>query len=764
MFDVSRKHSTSFRGLGGVAAGLLLGLALSGCEAADPLQSIRLLQATGDYAGSVQPLRELLIARPKDPEASFLYGRALVFTGQPSLATWPLRQAMDDPAWLVRAGMQLAQSGLVTGDFNEVVDATTRILEHDPEHTEALLLRAQAQAHWKKDVEAGLADASRVLELEPEFIEAYEPLILSLLALDRHPEATEALAEAGRRLVASDAPKSRRAWHCSTTAIFAYEAGDPDRAGETWGKCLEKYPADPTVVANAVQFYDAKGEGQRSLEILRRAVSEAPTGRDFRTTLAERLRRSGEPAEGEALLREATSVEDSRLAATAWVDLAQFRQAMLEHAAAADALKRALELIREREDPAPQLVFQHADALILSGQLDRALRVAEGISAPALRQLIRGRAAQERGDYAKALEEFDTALRVWPNNPSARYYAALAAEKLGDFDRALEEYRYAIRISVGATDARTRAARLLIAQNEPLQAYQLLFLEVERVPLEPEGVMLSIYLMGRAANPQQLQASLLALGAHNPASLPMALVRGAEGAADTAGPGAALSLLRDAPRVDYTDPRAAPALRSIVRFAHEADEPELASRMIDAALAAHPQASAFHEIRGLHLELAGAPAEEVHAAYARAANLDPRNPGALSGLGRLALGHDPGQSVAFFDRAAALDPSDPDPKLAAARALRASGDPEEAERRLDALLAEHPFEAAAATELVSLDFERDVATSRTLERARRAARFGGGVEALDQLSQVYTRLERPNEAEKVSKRAQILRERQASGG
>ena len=70
-------------------------------------------------------------------------------------------------------------------------------LEHDPEHAETLLLRAQAQAHWKKDLEAALADANRVREVEPEMVEAYEPRTLALLALDRQAEPVEPLEEAG---------------------------------------------------------------------------------------------------------------------------------------------------------------------------------------------------------------------------------------------------------------------------------------------------------------------------------------------------------------------------------------------------------------------------------------------------------------------------------------------------------------------------------------------------------------------------------------
>ena len=764
--SVSRSPSPGIRA--SLAVGLLLGLALSGCEAADPLEAIRQQQAAGNYAGSVAPLRELLKERHDDPEVNYLYGRALVYTGQPSLATWSLRQAMEDPEWLETAGLELAHAGLVAGDFNEVVDVTTRILADRPELAIALLYRAQAQAHWKKDPEAALADAKRVLELEPELIEAYEPLILALLALQRHAEASEALAEAGRRLATTDAPASSLAWHCSTTATFADEGGEPERARETWGECLAKYPADPTVVANAAQFFDARGEWERSLELLRSAFGEAPDQRAFRIALAERLRHAGEAAEGEALLRDATQAEDPRLAALAWSDLAQFRHAMREHAAAADALARAIERVREVEDPGPQLLFRYADALVVSGQLDRALVIAEDISVPAQRELIVGRVAQERGEPGRALEHFDEALRLWPDNPWARYYAALAAERLGDFDRALEEYRYSIRTSVGATDARTRGARLLVAQHQPLLAYQLIFLEVGKAPLDPDGELLSMYLMGRVLNPKQLHESLTQLAARTPARLPLALARGAEGAAETAGPGAALSLLRDAPGVDYTDPLAGPALRALVRVAHKADEPEIARRAVDAAVAAHPEAAVFHEVRGLHLELSGAAPDEVRAAYARAVALDAGNAGALAGLGRLALDRDPAQAVALFDRAAAAEPSDPGPKLAAARALRASGPPEAVARRLDALLDQHPFEAEAAAELVSLDFEREVVTPRTLERARRAARFGGGIEAYEQLSRVYTRLEQPEQAEAAAKHAQFLRERLAqpetSGG
>jgi tetratricopeptide (TPR) repeat protein len=759
MNSTTRLAGSALRAIVAATAGLLV---FQACEPTDPLELARQRQAAGDYQGSLERLRDLIEERPKDPEVNYLYGAALAATDQPSLATWPLLQAMDDPDWLIPAGMQLAQAALVTGDFNEAVAATTRILDEHPDEVQALLYRAQANAHWKENPEAALRDADRVLELQPDMLEAYEPRILALLELDRHDEASESLAEAGRKLSTTETSKAVLAWHCSTTAIFQDEGGETDKARETYRECLEKYPANETVVLNAVKFYEAHGELDRSTEVLRAALAEAPNHRGFRSSLAERLRFAGKPEEGEALLLEATQAQEPTQQAAAWIDIAQYRTAMREYPAAAEAYERVVEISRKVDpEPNPQILFQYADALVLAKELDRAEKVAEDLSVPALRALIRARVAQERGQPAQAIASFDEALRVWPNNPYAHYYTALAAEQVGDFDRALEEYRYAIRISVGTTDARTRAARLLIAQGEPLMAYQLLFLEIGNDPLEPEGELLSMYLMARVANPRQIQSALLTLRARNPEKLPMALARSAEGAADLAGPGAALTLLSGAPGVDYTDPQFAPALRDLVRYAHAAGQPKKAERAVEAALKAHPDAAAFHAIRGLHRELSGAAAEAVRAAYARAVELDPNDAWALAGLGRATVASDPTEAVALFDRAAAADPTEPEYLLAGARAALSAGKAEPAERRLMLLLGKFPMEGEAAAELVALDLRRERVTQKTVDWARRAARFGGGVEAYEQLSQVYARLEQPKLAEEAAKRARILRDRQS---
>jgi tetratricopeptide (TPR) repeat protein len=750
-------HSTFSRALRRVAltAGSMACLAPAACGPSDPLEAIRQQQAAGDMEASIEALRELLAEQPDHAEANYLYGRTLVLTQRPNLATWSLSKAMEDPEWLIPAGLMLAELSLGNRDIDEVDALTGRILERDPENIPALLLRANAHAQSNQDPERALADAERVLELDPEVLVAFEPRIMALIALGRKEEAGEALAEAGRRLTALGAGKAVLAWHCSATSHLQQDLGDIEGARDTLNECLEAHPADLRLLSRAMSFHDSLGEQDRSLEIARAALEHAPASRAVRFALVERLVLAGRPAEAEAVLREATRSPHPQLAAAAWLDLGRLRNRLGEYDAAVEAIGRAVELESERGTAAPQLVFDYADTLVVAGRLERALEVAEGLSVPAHRHLIRARVAQERRQPALALEEFAAGLRLWPDNPYGRYYAALAAEELGDFDRALEELRYSVRNSPGATESRIRGARLLLAEGRPRGALEMLLTGTGRghPMLEVEGHLLAMRLYGSLGNLAPASALLEQLETSVPAWVGVALAETAEGAALRAGPAAA----------KYEQPRFAAALRALVRFAHEAGETAAAQAALRAALAAHPDSGAFQEIRGLDLELSGAPSDAVGAAYTRALELEPGNARALEGLGRLALDDDPAAAFGFFDRAAAADPSDPGLQLQAARALAASGRAGEAAERLDALLLLHPYHAEAAAARAGLDLERGMATPQTLERARRAVRFGGGADALELLSRVHEQRGEPQAAAQAAERARGLREAQAEG-
>jgi tetratricopeptide (TPR) repeat protein len=737
--------------------GLLLAVGIAACGPSSDLRAeARQKQAAGDFAGSLEILGELLAERPDDAEVQYLYGRALSLTRQPSLAQWSLSKAMDNPEWLVPAGLQRAIDALRMGDYPSAIEATERILEVHPDNADALLMRANANAHSERDFEQALLDVDRLLELQPGNANAMEPRILALLGLERYEEAGAAIDELGKRIRDSELGPDLVAWHCATQAIFADESGEPELALERWESCLERYPAHPNVVSNALDFYDARGDTDRSLEILRGALEAAPESLDYRDGLALRLSAQGRNEEAEALLREATEFDDPTVAVLAWMFVAEHHQALGDYAAGAAAAERAVGLARTHGPLAPELLFAYADALVRATEFDRALSAADEITVVSHRELVRARVAQGRGQPAQALEHFDAGFRLWPNNASARFYAALAAEDLGDFDRAIEELRYSLRADPSAGEARMRLARLYTAEGKVDRARKTLHAGGARVQLDLEARLLSLQLTAGAG---QLAPGVISR--FRPEFRGRAMVAAARGVRSGAGPNAAVRFLRAEDAVDLRDPLYSDALRALVRYANEAGEPAKAAMELRAALEAHPEAAALHEIDGLRLELRGASADEVRQAYARALKFDPENARALQGLGRLALERDPVEALALFDRAAAADPgaasADPAAELTATQALIAAGRLEEATERLKALGALHPYDAQVAMALLELEIERGIATQRTLALARRAVRFGGGADALDLLSRVHLMRNEPERAAAAAQRARSLR-------
>jgi tetratricopeptide (TPR) repeat protein len=745
-----------------LAALTFTALALFACGRGDSLEALKQRQEQGDFAATIEPLRNLLRDRPNDPEINYLYAHALVATQRPSLATWALRKAMEDPNYTVRAGLELIQASLAAADYNEAVAAAQRVLEVDPDNLEALVGRANAQAYWRKDPESALTDVKRILELDPDSIDALKPKILALLALQRSGDARDAIAELGRRLEEVDAPETTRSWYCVTRAIFTEEDGDLAGARKQWPECLKQYPAIPDVVFSATTFYDNHGEPERSLEVLRAAVAADGSNAAFRSRLADVLRASGATDEGEALLKEATNTEDVASAATAWFELGRFRRNASNYPGAAEAMKRAYDLAKDPGPVPPQLGLEYAEVLFLEKQFDEALKIADQLTVPAHQHLIRARTEQERGNAKAALDEFTEAFRLWPDNPQARYYAGRAAETAGDFDRALEEYRTSIRIDAGATDVRTRAAALLAAEGKPRLASQMLRQPHEH-PLDETGLLLSVYLTGRHGTADQVEELRKGLDTSDLSIYAGRIAELARGVGEgSGGPAAGLRVLRKSRQVDFADPHFAPALRRLVQLSHASGAKGSPAELAP-AVARHADSAAFQEIRGFDLELAGDLAA-ARAAYERAIALESGNARALAGMGRVLRESEPDRAVEFFDRAAAADPTDPEPGRLAAKALAAAGKTDDAAKRLEALLAQHPLDAEAAALRAQLDLDRGVASAATLDWARRAARLGGGADALDLLSRIHTQRGETDEASRVAERAKALREEKSPRG
>ena len=702
---------------------LILSLCLlGGCSGSSDADQAAALQKAGQFEQSLEPLRRALEKDPDNRELHYRKGVALAQAGRPTEAVWALRKAMEDPEWLSRAGLVLASAALRAQNNELALETADRVLAEDPENVDALVIRANVRLALRSQFEEALEDAERALEIDPDRREANMARVVALLGLERGEEAGEALIEIEISADDESVNPKMEARLCAARSVFVNEKGDVDAAAESFRDCLEEFPTDSQVVDNALEFYDGSGDGAQSIEVLRQVLEEQPLALSYRAQLAGRLRALGQVSEAEELLREATEL-DTKTPEAAWVELARHHAALGDIPAMAIAYERAVDVA---EDPTPDLRFAAADGLLGAQRFDEALAAGQALDLPAHRDLIVGRVLYERREMKEALERIEAALRLWPENPGARYYAALTAERLGDFDRAIEEYRYSIRSDAAATDARYRLAMLHEAEGRYDRAVSAASSAAGRSPTDADATMVAIRAAASGGLNDRVKPLLKSLRGVD-ALQARGLVALAEGTNVRAGPAAAAALLVDAKNLNLTHAGNAELLRALVIYRGSNGGEGRVSAAVSAALKRHPDVADFHEIHGLRLEFTGAPVTETRLAFERALEIKPDHERALLGLARLEAANGRVEEAhSLLARAIEASPESDAPLRAKAELLIDAGRPEEAERALEELLHHNPYAGGAAATLASLRRGRGVVDARTSEFEARATRFASG--------------------------------------
>jgi tetratricopeptide (TPR) repeat protein len=385
-------------------------------------------------------------------------------------------------------------------------------------------------------------------------------------------------------------------------------------------------------------------------------------------------------------------------------------------------------------DEAPAtLVAAYVDLLIRAGNYDEAEKlIPEFEPSPVLQKMLRGRLLLARGHPAEALEVLEEGIRLWPDHSVAHWLAGTAAEQLGDFERALREYGEALRNDRGNRDAVLSLLRLMEALGLDQEALATLSRFQGQNPNDSDILVQTIRFAHRAGAAQMVEQAVKRLRAL-PGSRSVAVAELAAILAARGGPAAGAEAIRAA-RLDLTQPRNGPALGPLVEYLVAAGRSGEALEATQAALASHPEEALFQELRGRALRGAGEP-DAAQEAFQRALELEPERAPALAQLAALAAEQgDRDTAIAFYDRAALADPEDASYAWDAIELLSASDDGEELERRLEALLARHAIHAAAAELLARRLRERD--PERAFALARRAVRLRGGPDALDTLGRI----------------------------
>jgi tetratricopeptide (TPR) repeat protein len=718
--DARPKDHSTYRGAAWIFARLFLVLpiVLIGCFEQDAsIEEAARFIRTGDREAGLEMMRELLEEEPNNPRFLYLYGRALANGGQTGAAQWPLRRAMKDPDWLLKAGLLAAQGAYKTGSYETAIEIASEILEVHPDDVSLLLLRTEAGIDARLGYERPLEDAEHILDIEPAHPQALRLRLVALLNLERVDEASELLDELAKSMNEHE-DEAAAADLCAIRSTFTYEKGETEEAIESWNTCVERFPAYARVLSPALGFFDELGEVNRSIEILEKAVEAESENISFLWALAIRLSNVGRADEGEALLKRAAEFDNPLVG---WRLLSDYYLMLNNRLGRAEALDQVVELMPKATNP--NLLFDRADAWLLAGDLERVEELAAELSVPAHRTLLQGRVALERGEAQRALDLFEETSKLWPNQTFARYYAGFAAELLGDFDRAIEEYRHAIRSGADKTDARYRLAQLYFAEEENRAALETLSVAGGDQTIRARGLVLRI--LAREGRIEAIRNQMIDYW-------PIPGVR-AElfeqvllGFADRGGPGEAARTIEGIP-IDLRDPRDARLLRRYVVLQLQAGNAAEAAKRAEDAVRASPDNAVFNEIVGTILESSGRDPSRARAYYERAIALDQNHGRAMLGLARLKLSEKSEPIVAreLVGRAIEAAGNDRDDLLACARVLISMQEPERAEQVLTDLWRDEPTDSRATEPLAKLRFERGLSDDRTLMLGRSALRFGG---------------------------------------
>ncbi|HXK22775.1 MAG TPA: tetratricopeptide repeat protein, partial [Myxococcota bacterium] len=614
----------------------------------------------------------------------------------------------------------LAKASLAAGDEETAIEAATHVLEKQSDDREMLKLRAEAQLRQNR-FDNALADVESLEKLDPDDEVGPVMRLQCLIGLGRLDEAETLFAKLETESSAHELPEAADERFCAARAVFAKEKDDPKLAEQRFEGCLKSFPSSRLVVRAAASFFDETGHKDRASEILRALLLQDPSASDVRELLAMRLRDAGQAKEAEALLLEGTKLEPA-VALEAWGGLASHYFQLGDYAASVSAWEEAL---KRFDNPGPEYLFGYSEALLRAGRYDKALEVA-GKLPEANAEIIRGMVSFEQKQPADALKHFEAGLRLWPNHSVARRYAAVAAERAGDFDRAIAEYRQSLRSGPGDTDAGLRLAQLYDAEGAYESAFQAISMYRDAHPgdIETELTALRISVerergkvrIGKIGLPPESRVGFAARAAE---------IIARDGFHDDA-----IRFLDKTAELDFMAPENAAALRELVLQLFAAGKAGEARARVEKALAAHPDAASLVAVHALVLERGGAPAADARKEYARAIELDPNCASALAALGRLDAAAGNAESArSFYGRAAAADPDDVDSRRRAAELAASAGDLDDAQRRLEALLEDRPYDAATAADLARLLIRRGADLERARSLARQAVRFGGGQEA-----------------------------------
>ena len=380
---------------------------------------------------AVDPEREAMVGEVTDPSER---GVELLKAGQMLAASQQFREAVAREPDVASHHVNLAYALQQIGEGAAATDHLRRAASLDPSSFDAQYMLAGA-LEALPDLVGAVEHARAALALRPDF-EAARIDLCRMLALKGDLVEARAAIEEAMALNPSNPD-----FHHYLGNVCVAE-GQPDAAIGHYRRALELRPDQAQVVANIGSAQRSQGLYDEAIASYEQAMRIDPALADAHAKLGMLLKAQGRFVEAEGALRKATQLEPRNvdaLSELAWVCRALGRPAeTVEH------YRRAAEL-------RPDLPNTYANlglALEESGQTGDAIDILRRGLAVKPTPDLHGNLAitfSRLGNMDEAIEHYEEALRLQPENPFARCNIASALGDMGATERAIAAYREVMR-------------------------------------------------------------------------------------------------------------------------------------------------------------------------------------------------------------------------------------------------------------------------------------------------------------------------------
>lgn len=677
---------------------LLLALCLGCGDSVDArLAEAYELQESGQLELSTLAMQRIIRDHPDHEEANFLLGTALVQSDRHKRAIPHLEKAAATSLYAIPAGLLLASTQYRIKSYDEAIASCDRILEIDSDNWTAIYTRALSNLASGQPEQA-LAQATRILEAKPGAQNAIIMRGNALVDLGRADEA-EAIWLDLRESTAAGSNSNAAGRACAELGLFYQSQRKLDQAESVYAECLQAYPTHAYLQDSASDFHVRRSQPERAIAIHRHAADSSPENFQVWSRLAAIMYLHAHPIETHEFYLEIVDRFDSP---EAWRLIADFYQKTRHTTAARKAIEEAL--IRS-EQPPEAFLYSLAELLVEEGNLDRAKKLNQRIKKPSYRHLLAGAISLAAGNPQQSLRHVDAGLRLWPNNPNARYLAGRAALELNDHARAIAAFGAATLVGDGATDAALRLAEIHFADGSYASARSFAKHQIASRPhLDASPYHIAIQSALQLNRPDDAREILNSLRVLDPDGLAV-VEETASIERSVGGPNASSQYLLST-GVDFTNPANESLLRVFADDLNALGQADEALRLVDLALARNARAgaeaknvAALHDLRARVASQLGR-GEEAVASIDRALAVDPDYAPALET--RAALAAEAGDleaAIAALDAASAVESRESKFLYRAATLANQMGDSDGASFRLKQALARRPYHAMAANDL-----------------------------------------------------------------